>query len=140
MKSPIVVSVLTTALLVAAAGRASAMTESCQNDLNKYGQTRVEAINRINAFRKKRPTASQACSAFTNLVTSESRMVKWMEENKEWCQIPDALIADLKKSSTQSTKARGQACAAAKQEAQGGAVPRSGAAPRPTVRLPQGAL
>lgn len=143
MKFSVAVSMLAAALVLGAAPEARAMTESCQNDLNKVGQGRLDAINRINAFKKKRPTATQACSAFGNLVSAEAKMIKWMEENKEWCQIPDPLIEDLKKSSAQGVKVRGQACSAAKKEAQmraQAAAGGGGAARRPAVKLPQGAL
>lgn len=144
MKAVVKALMMAGGLVVGAAMPASAMPESCQQDLNKYGQTRLDAINRINAFKNKRPSATQACSAFGNLVSAEQRMIKWMEANKEWCQIPDALLDDLKKSSAQGSKVRGQACSAAKKEAQmraqGGAQGGGSAPARPGVRLPQGAL
>lgn len=142
MKSSLAVLALSGALFALQAAPALSMPESCQNDLNKHAQVRLDAINRINGFKNKRPSATQACSAFGNLVAAEAKMIKWMEENKDWCQIPDPLIDDLKKASAQGTKVRGQACSAAKKEAQmraqGGAG--GGGAPRPAVRLPQGAL
>jgi len=142
VKSPLMALALCGAFLLLQALPVSAMPESCQNELNKHAQGRLDAINRINGFKNKRPTATQACSAFNNLVAVESKMIKWMDENKDWCQIPDPLIDDLKKASAQGQKVRGQACSAAKKEAQmraqGGGG--GGAAPRPAVRLPQGAL
>lgn len=143
MKLSRAVLALTGALVALPAGQAMAMPESCQKDLNTYGQTRMDAINRINGFKNKRPTPTQACSAFGNLVSAEAKMIKWMEDNKEWCQIPDPLIADLKKGAAQGVKIRGQACSAAKKEAQmraQGGGGGGGGAPRPAVRLPQGAL
>ena len=142
MKTLAAVLAVTGTVLLGAGAPAYAMPESCQKDLNKYAETRMGAINRINAFKGKRPTPTQACSAFGALVDSESKMIKWMEANKEWCQIPDALLADLKKNSAQGVKVRGQACSAAKKEAQMRAQQGQGGggAPRPAVRLPQGAL
>jgi hypothetical protein len=143
MKAVVKTLFLASGLFAATAMPALAMPESCQQDLNKYGQSRLDAINRINAFKNKRPSATQACSAFGNLASAEQRMIKWMEGNKEWCQIPDALVDDLKKSLAQSSKVRGQACSAAKKEAQmraQGGVPGGAAPPRSSVRLPQGAL
>lgn len=143
MKFSVAVVALAGALVLVEAPPALAMTESCQNDLNKVAQGRLDAINRINTFRKKRPSATQACSAFGNLVSSEAKMLKWMEDNKEWCQIPEQLIEDLKKGAAQGQKVRNQACSAAKKEAQMRAQAASGGgggARRPAVKLPQGAL
>jgi hypothetical protein len=144
MKSLAAAMMMAGVVVLGAASPAFAMPESCQKDLNTYAEKRMAAINRINAFKGKRPTASAACSAFGNLVASEDKMIKWMEGNKEWCQIPDTLIDDLKKNSAQGIKVRGQACSAAKKEAQMRAQAArqqtGGGAPRPAVRLPQGAL
>jgi hypothetical protein len=142
MKTWAAVTMVAGTVLLGAGVPAMAMPESCQKDLNTYAEARMGAINRINGFKGKRPTATQACSAFGALVSSEDKMIKWMEANKEWCQIPDTLLADLKKGSAQGIKVRGQACSAAKKEAQMRAQARQGApaAARPAVRLPQGAL
>lgn len=118
---------------------AAAMTPSCQAELDGHGQKRLEVINRINAWGKKRPTPKQVCSVFSELVTAEATMLKWMEDNQAWCQLPEAFVADFKKATQQSTKVRGQACTAAKRQARGGGAPR-GPAPGGGVRLPQGAL
>lgn len=129
---------VTGALLV---GSAAAQTASCRADLDKHGQERLDVIQRINAFQKKRPTAKVACSAFNQLVAVEAKMLKWMEDNKEWCQIPEPFIEDFRKGTAQGVKARGQTCAAAKREAEGGgaAAPR-GPAPGSGIPLPKGAL
>lgn len=122
---------------------ALALTPSCQADLDKYAGARLKVIERINAFQKKRPTAKAACGIFGELVKSEVEMLKWMEDNQAWCQLPDPFVADFKKGSEQGIKARGQVCAAAKKEAQmraqQGAAPR-GPAPGSGVQLPKGAL
>ena len=135
------------ALLVLGAGMAastaSAMPASCQGDFGKHTSDREAAVERINSFNKKRPTAAQACSAFSNLTGIEARMIKWMTENKEWCQLPDSAIEQLTQAREQTMKVRGQICTAAKKEAQmrasGGAA---GGPPPPGsgVRLPSGAL
>lgn len=133
---------LAAGLLLFSAERAAAMTASCQQELDDLGQVRLEVIKRINGFSKKRPTAKQACSAFGELVSAEAKMLKWMQDNQEWCQLPEQLLASFKQGSQQAVKARGQACTAAKREAAGGGgggAPR-GPAPGGGVRLPQGAL
>lgn len=129
--------------LAAMAGSASALTPSCQAELDKHGTVRLDAINKINGFQKKRPTAQQACGVFGQLVKAEADMLKWMEDNQQWCQLPEPFVEDFRKNVQQGVKARGQVCTAAKKEAQaraqGGGVPR-GPVPGSGVQLPKGAL
>lgn len=119
---------------------AMAMPASCQQDFAKYSGDREAAIQRINTFNKKRPSAFQACAAFGNLTGIEARMLKWMNENKEWCQFPEQVINQLKEATAQTSRVRGQVCTAAKREAQGGGAARGAPPPGSGVRLPQGAL
>lgn len=128
--------------LVAVAGPASALTPSCQAELDKYGAARLEVINKINSFQKKRPSAQQACAVFGQLVKAEADMIKWMDDNQQWCSLPEPFVEDFRKSTQQGVKARGQVCTAAKREAEAraqGGVPR-GPAPGSGVQLPKGAL
>jgi hypothetical protein len=128
-------------LMAAAASPAWAMPASCQADFQKYTGERQAAVDRINAFNKKRPSAQAACAAFGNLTGAEARLIKWMTENKDWCQIPEAFFTQIQQAAGQTTKVRGQVCTAAKREAQGGgAAPRGAPPPGAGVRLPQGAL
>lgn len=121
---------------------ASAMPASCQTDFQKFSDDRQNAVDRINAFNKKRPTAQAACAAFGNLTGAEARLIKWMTENKDWCQIPEAFFEQIKQAAGQTTKVRGQVCTAARREAAGGGggAPRGAPPPGAGVRLPQGAL
>lgn len=141
----IVAGTIIAAVLLALGGQAGAMTPSCQADLDKHGSARLEIINKINGFQKKRPTAQQACGVFGQLVKTEADMLKWMEDNQAWCQLPDSFVEDFRKGSQQAVKARGSVCTAAKKEAQmraqgaGGGAPR-GPAPGSGVQLPKGAL
>lgn len=137
--APVLLPVL---VLAAQIAPAAAMPASCQADFQKYTNERQAAVDRINSFNKKRPTAQAACAAFGNLTGAEARLIKWMTDNKEWCQIPDAFFDQIKQAAGQTGKVRGQVCTAAKREAQGaaGAGPRGAPPPGAGVRLPQGAL
>ena len=125
------------------AGHAFAMPASCQQDLDKHGKAREEAIQKINAFNKKRPTATAACSAFSKLDGIENGMLKWMTDNQAWCQLPDHFVEQFKSAREQTGKVRGQVCTAAKKEQQmrreAGSA-RGAPPPGAGVRLPQGAL
>jgi hypothetical protein len=132
-------------------GAAQAQASNCQADFQKVMAPREALMQRINGFRTKRPTAGQACSTLGQLVTADSRVLQWMTENKDWCQIPDSLVEQLQGASGQVSRSRGQACAAAKNQASQIARARAaqaraqqgGGGPPPvgsSVRLPQGAL
>jgi hypothetical protein len=143
-------TVLTVCVLVMP-DQAQAQASNCQTDFQKVMAPREALMQRINGFRNKRPTAGQACSTLGQLVTADGNVLKWMTENKDWCQIPDALVEQLQTASGQVSKSRGQACTAAKNQvtqqararaAQARAQQGGGGAPPvgSGVRLPQGAL
>lgn len=125
-----------------AANPALAITPSCQEEMNKITTSRQSAIDRVNGFAKKRPSATQACSAFGTLVSADKKLLDWMTSNKDWCQVPDQLIEQLQDAQQQAAKVRDQACTAAKKEAEmrRNAAPAAGPPPGGGVRLPQGAL
>jgi hypothetical protein len=146
----VVVTVLAAGVLLTP-GQAHAQASNCQTDFQKVMAPREALMQRINGFRNKRPTAGQACSTLGQLVTADGNVLKWMTENKDWCQIPDSLVEQLQTASGQVSKSRGQACTAAKNQvtqqararaAQARAQQGGGSAPPvgSGVRLPQGAL
>lgn len=123
------------------AAPAQAMPASCQAEFQQKSQQREDAVARINAFNKRRPTAQQACSAFNSLASIENRLLKWMQDNKDWCQLPDEVIKQLQDASAQTKRASGNVCTAARRQAAGeGAAPRGAPPPGSGIRLPQGAL
>jgi hypothetical protein len=130
---------------------ASAQQSSCQADFQKFMGPRQALIQRINGFRQRRPTPQAACSTLSQLVSADARLSKWVDENKDWCQIPDEMVEQLKTGAGQAQRARGQACGAARQQASAIARARAqqraaqggggGQAPVGSgVRLPSGAL
>lgn len=129
-------------VVLIAASHAHAMPASCQVDFKKFSEERQSALERINGFNKKRPTAQVACGAFNNLSDVETRFLKWMSDNKDWCQIPDDFVNQFKGANGATQKARGQICTAARQQQEGGAAaaPRGAPPPGAGIRLPGGAL
>jgi hypothetical protein len=133
-------------------GSAMAQGSNCAADFQKLMDPRMALVQRINGFQSKRPTPQVACSTLGQLVAADGKLSKWVDENKEWCQIPDTVVEQLKTGAGQAQRARGQACGAAKQQAAaiararaqaraaqgggGGGAPPVGSG----VRLPQGAL
>jgi hypothetical protein len=79
---------------------------------------------RLSAETKKRADAVQAamnakadrkqiCTLLTTFVASEAIVIKFLEENKEWCGVPDQAIATSKTNHEKSIKFKTLACAAA---------------------------
>ncbi|MCA3563990.1 MAG: hypothetical protein IOC90_08440 [Methylocystis sp.] len=126
-------------------GEAMAQAASCQTDFQKVMGPRQALIDRINGFRTKRPTAELACSTLTQLVAADRKVIDWMTENKDWCQIPDAIVEQLQEASGQAAASRKSTCTAAKnqQMQMDRARSQQPSGPPPVgsgVRLPQGAL
>jgi hypothetical protein len=54
----------------------------------------------------------QICALMTTFVSSESAVIKFLEDNKVWCGVPDQAIAISKTNHEKSMKFRNLACAA----------------------------
>ena len=52
-----------------------------------------------------------------DLVTNGTTAVKWLEANKDWCQIPDPVVENIKQDHARAVDLRGKACKAAAQQA-----------------------
>ncbi|MGI6244722.1 MAG: hypothetical protein ACOYJQ_03010 [Pseudochelatococcus sp.] len=108
--------VLSTASLVGGSMQvAHAQTSSCEK-ISTYLEDRKKLVGRINKL-GKRPDAKSACSLFGNLVSNGNATLKWLETNKDWCQIPDQFIQGFKADNAKASQIRGQACKAATQQA-----------------------
>jgi hypothetical protein len=127
-----------------------ALAVDCQKDFANVMQPRQKLIEQINTFSKKKTTPQNACSAFTKLGASDTKLIAWVKLNKDWCHIPDEFAKNLEAQAEQASKVRGQACGVAAKQAkmieQMKAQQRSQAAGGPSglpgsgVRLPKGAL
>ncbi len=102
---------------------------------------------------KKKMTPQEACALFGKMQTNGTQGIKWIEANKEWCQIPESFTegfkADHQKVIGIKTKICGVAAQAAKMEAQakaqaanggGGGGLLGGPGLTGSFKLPQGAL
>ncbi|MDJ1160021.1 hypothetical protein QNA08_17545 [Chelatococcus sp. SYSU_G07232] len=145
---------LATAALVAVplmaagtAGPARAQASSCEK-LREFLSERQELVKRVNGLGKK-VNAKDACAVFGQLVSNGSNALKWVEANKDWCQIPDQFSTGLKNDHEKAVSIRGRACQVAAQQAQmekrakeGGGLLGGGGGDILTgpTRIPQGAL
>jgi hypothetical protein len=95
---------------------ALAQSSSCQ-DGQKILLERQGLIKQFSKLsdggKKKQIDPRNACSIFTKLVTNGSAGVKWMADNKDWCQIPDQVVENFSQDHKRAQDFKGQACKAA---------------------------
>ena len=79
-------------------------------------QERQELIKQVNGLGKK-ANPKDACTLFTKLTTNGAGGLKWLELNKDWCQVPDQFAETFKADHARVSNIKGQACKAASQVA-----------------------
>ena len=93
--------------------------QDCGKDLSALAARREAALKNINATvaaskgKKLDPVAF--CARATPLNAAEDAMLAYMIKNKDWCQIPDDAITQLKASHAKSVAFGGKACTVAAQ-------------------------
>ena len=140
------------ALSVAAALGGSATAALAQasgcGDLQGQLLQRKAIGDRITASgTKKQIDAKLACTAFTQLVQNGVTLIKWVEANKEWCQVPDSFVESIKADHGKAQAIRSKACTfaarqteAEKQSRNGGGGLLGGGGLSGSTAMPQGAL
>ena len=99
------------AALVAAAGPAWA--QSAPPQCMAFVQLRTEAQEKATAVRtaiEKKVERKDVCSLVQRFYAAEGAVVKFLEDNKTWCNIPDEAIAAAKQNHERSLKFRTAAC------------------------------
>jgi hypothetical protein len=94
---------------------AQAQSGVCER-LGTLLKQREGIMNRINAMGRKNVNPNTACSLFGSLASNGSQTLAFATENKDWCQIPDVFIDNLKQGNRQAGDVRAKACNAAKQQ------------------------
>jgi hypothetical protein len=146
LRTPFVAALVAGGALLAAAP-AIAQSTVCQEGqkLMSERQSLTEQLNK-SAGKDKKLDPKIACSAFGKLGTNSEAIIKWMETNKDWCQIPDQAVANFKNEHTKIKELRGQACKVAAQvnqmekQAREGANNPFGGGLTGQYKIPQGAL
>jgi hypothetical protein len=80
---------------------------------NDFGKLSAEAQKRsqaVGAAMKAKADRKQLCTLMTSFVASETTVVKFLEDNKVWCGIPDQVITSSKANHEKSLKFRTMAC------------------------------
>jgi hypothetical protein len=124
----------------------AASSSSCQDDIGKLAQKRmasIEQLNKIAKANKGKLDPIAACPKFNSLISVEREFEAYMVKNKDWCNIPDDVIENVKQGAAKDAAVGKQACAIAaqvrkaqKQQAAGG----GGLGQPPAPRLPAGPL
>ena len=118
----------------------------CQEEMAKImaeRQTLINALNKLSGGGKQlEPQA--ACPKLRTLASADSKLVNYLEKNKDWCNVPDNFVDNAKAGRDKSANFAAKACKVAaqvekmkQQQAQGGGNGMGG----PQVqRLPSGPL
>ena len=121
-----------------------AYATDCNADVAGLTAKRQVSIDKLNELAKSSkgkldPVAS--CPVLRNLVKSEGDLLKYLEANKNWCNVPDEAVNNLKaadsKSQTFATQACNFAAQAKKQQQQAASGANLGVE---TQKLPAGPL
>jgi hypothetical protein len=107
--------------------------EACNDDIKRLSAKREAELSRVNALvvaSKGKPiNPAIFCSQSAGLNTAENVLIAYMEKNKDWCSVPDEILASLKANHAKSMAFSAKACAVAaqmkKQQAAGGSGPQA---------------
>ena len=110
--------------------------EFCNKELGPMMQQRKTLNEKLSAIgkRPKQPGArEQFCGTLNAFIGNGRKLVTYMEQNKDFCSIPDVAITQAKEGVAQSQTMRRKVCLASAQPQPG--APGKPALPRPPVEL-----
>jgi len=127
-----------TTLKIAAVAVVSALSiatawADCQSDVAAARAELEEKGKALNAAGKRKADPQTLCPLFRAFSSAEAKWVKFLTENKDWCQIPEQAIKQAAAGHKKTNEVRDKVCQVA---ANGGVAPGGGAAKPP----PQGAM
>ena len=130
--------------LVGAAWAAPSYAQSCAEDLQKLAQRREAELAVINGLVKsahgKQLDPTVFCSKSAGLNSAENAMIAYMEKNKDWCQVPDEAVTQLKANHAKSLAFTAKACNVAAQMKKMKEQQAQGGGPQQAQPLPAGPL
>jgi hypothetical protein len=80
---------------------------------NDFGKLTAEAQKRsalVSAAMKSKADRKELCTLMTSFVAAETSVVKFLEDNKVWCGVPDQVLTVSKTNHEKSLKFRTLAC------------------------------
>jgi hypothetical protein len=101
------------ALALAAADRTAWAQFPAPAVCNDFSKLSAEALKRSQAVgvaMKAKADRKQLCTLMTNFVAAETTVVKFLEDNKVWCGVPEQVITSSKANHEKSLKFRTMAC------------------------------
>ncbi len=133
------------AALVSLALAGAAYAGDCNTDVGGLSQKRQMFIDKLNVLAKVTkgkldPVAS--CPVLRGLVKAEGDLLQYLVANKNWCNVPDEAVNNLKAADTKSQAFATQACNFAEQakKAQKQAAAGASVAAEAAQKLPTGPL
>lgn len=142
--------------LVASSEVFAQSASSCQTDFAKIAgrrQTYIDQVNKMTKTHGGKLDPVGACPLFRNLAAVQGQLVKYVNTNKNWCNIPDDVVKNSVAEQAKFSSIAGQACKVAAQAVsmrkqqlqqgqQGAAGPKNGNAfnAPETLHLPSGPL
>ncbi|MFG1477504.1 hypothetical protein V5F53_02420 [Xanthobacter sp. V4C-4] len=96
----------------------------CQSDVVAARSELEQRGKALNEAGKKKADPQTLCPLFRAFSTAEAKWVKFLTENKDWCQIPEQAIKQAATSQKKTNEIRDKVCqAAANGGVQGGGGP-----------------
>jgi hypothetical protein len=80
------------------------------NDFSRLSEEAQKRSAAVGAAMKAKADRKQLCTLMTNFVAAETTVVKFLEDNKVWCGVPDQVIKVSKVNHEKSLKFRTMAC------------------------------
>jgi hypothetical protein len=118
----------------------------CNEDMKRLGDRRAAMLVEINGLAAQAKKAGKpmdagvVCAKAHALNASEDLLIAYMEKNKDWCSIPDDIVANLKASHAKSVEFGGRACVAAAKMKKMQEQQAAGGGPQGPPPLPAGPL
>ncbi|MDR3461884.1 MAG: hypothetical protein P4L76_06175 [Beijerinckiaceae bacterium] len=112
------VSAIVLAAGLLAAGLSQAYAGDCNADIGGLSQKRqgfIDKLNQIAKASKGKLDAAASCPVLQGLVKAESELIKYLEANTSWCNIPENTVEGLKANSAKSIEFAKKACDFAEQ-------------------------
>jgi len=114
--------------LSVAAGPMGTAWADCQSDANAARSELEQKGKALQAAGNKKADAQTLCPLFRAYASAEAKWLKFLTDNKDWCQIPEQAIKQVGSSIKKTNDMRDKVCQVA---ANGGGAPAGGPAKPP---------
>ncbi|HUD86635.1 MAG TPA: hypothetical protein VMR17_09285, partial [Xanthobacteraceae bacterium] len=94
-------------------GQAAAPGAPQCNDFVTLREDTEKKAAAINAINKNHGDRKEMCAAITKFTAAEAAVLKFLEDNKTWCGIPDVAVTNAKAGHEKTVKFRDVVCAEA---------------------------